>query len=140
MDRTSWIQSSGLAAAGPAAGSAVCERRALPGAPCCTLRRVPSGAVTIRSRGAPSRHNTPLRQRRRLMHRTSWIQSGLLAIVLGAALTAPAWAATPDAWITTKTKLALLTTEGVSGTAIKVDTVLGPQSTHQVMDDNARRL
>jgi hypothetical protein len=34
-------------------------------------------------------------------------------------------AATPDAWITTKTKLALLTTEGVSGTAIKVDTVLG---------------
>ena len=28
MDRTSWMQSSGLAAAGPAAGSAVCERRA----------------------------------------------------------------------------------------------------------------
>jgi hyperosmotically inducible periplasmic protein len=49
----------------------------------------------------------------------------VLAIVLGVALAAPAAAATPDAWITTKTKLALLTTEGVSGTAIHVDTVLG---------------
>jgi hyperosmotically inducible protein len=64
------------------------------------------------------------------MYRTSWIQSSLLAVVLGAALTAPAWAATPDAWITTKTKLALLTTEGVSGTAIKVDTVVGRVTLH----------
>jgi osmotically-inducible protein OsmY len=64
------------------------------------------------------------------MDRTSWIKSGLLAIALGAALTAPAWAATPDAWITTKTKLALLTTEGVSGTAIKVDTVVGRVTLH----------
>jgi len=46
-------------------------------------------------------------------------------VVLGAALAAPAGAAPPDAWITTKIKLALLTTEGVSGTAIKVDTVAG---------------
>jgi hyperosmotically inducible protein len=64
------------------------------------------------------------------MYRTSWIQSSLLAVVLGAVLTAPAWAATPDAWITTKTKLALLTTEGVSGTAIKVDTVAGRVTLH----------
>jgi hyperosmotically inducible protein len=49
----------------------------------------------------------------------------MLVVVLGVALTAPAGAATPDAWITTKIKLALLTTEGVSGTAIKVDTVAG---------------
>ena len=49
----------------------------------------------------------------------------MVAVVLGATLAAPAGAATPDAWITTKIKLALLTTEGVSGTAIKVDTVLG---------------
>ena len=49
----------------------------------------------------------------------------MLAVALGAALAAPAGAATPDAWITTKIKLALLTTEGVSGTAIKVDTVAG---------------
>jgi len=55
----------------------------------------------------------------------SWIKCSILAIVLGIALAAPAWAAPPDAWITTKVKLALLTTEGVSGTDIKVDTVIG---------------
>jgi len=49
---------------------------------------------------------------------------------LMAALTGVASAATPDAWITTKTKLALLTTEGVSGTAIQVDTVLGRVTLH----------
>jgi osmotically-inducible protein OsmY len=59
------------------------------------------------------------------MHRTSWIKCSLLAVVLGTALAAPAGAATPDAWITTKTTLALLTTEGVSGTAIKGDTWAG---------------
>jgi osmotically-inducible protein OsmY len=47
---------------------------------------------------------------------------GLLAVVVGVALAAPAIATTSDAWITTKTKLALLTTEGVSGTTIKMDT------------------
>ncbi len=61
------------------------------------------------------------------MHRPSWmwIRYSVIAVVLGAALAAPAGAATPDAWITTNIKLALLTTEGVSGTAIKVDTVAG---------------
>jgi hyperosmotically inducible protein len=59
------------------------------------------------------------------MHGISWIKASVLAVVLGVALAAPAAAAMPDAWITTKTKLALLTTEGVSGTAIHVDTVLG---------------
>src|SRR6266511_3246046 len=59
------------------------------------------------------------------MHRKFWITNSVLVVLLGAALAAPVWAATPDAWITTKTKLALLTTEGVSGTAIHVDTVLG---------------
>ena len=51
------------------------------------------------------------------------VASGLGYLVLGLpyvlALAAPATAATPDAWITTKTKLALLTTEGVSGTAMQ---------------------
>ena len=46
------------------------------------------------------------------------------------ALAAPVGAATPDAWITTKTKLSLLTTEGVSGTAIHVDTILGKVTLH----------
>ncbi|HKN00948.1 MAG TPA: BON domain-containing protein [Candidatus Binataceae bacterium] len=61
------------------------------------------------------------------MHRLSWtwIRYSVIAVVLGAALAAPAGAATPDAWITAKIKLSLLTTEGVSGTAIRVDTVAG---------------
>jgi hyperosmotically inducible protein len=45
-------------------------------------------------------------------------------------LAAPAGAAPPDAWITTKTKLSLLTTEGVKGTAIHVDTILGKVTLH----------
>lgn len=64
------------------------------------------------------------------MHKTSWIPSGLLAVLVGVTLAAPAIAAMPDAWITTKTKLALLTTEGVSGTAIEVDTVVGRVTLH----------
>jgi osmotically-inducible protein OsmY len=64
------------------------------------------------------------------MQRTSWIRSSLFAVVVSVALATPAGAATPDAWITTKTKLALLTTEGVSGTAIKVDTVVGRVTLH----------
>jgi osmotically-inducible protein OsmY len=64
------------------------------------------------------------------MHGISWRLSSALALVLGAALAAPAGAAMPDAWITTKTKLALLTTEGVSGTAIHVDTILGKVTLH----------
>jgi len=43
--------------------------------------------------------------------------------LLRAVSAAPAPAAQPDAWITTKSKLALLTTEGVSSTAVSVDTV-----------------
>jgi osmotically-inducible protein OsmY len=49
---------------------------------------------------------------------------------LGAVLTAPASAYPSDTWITTKTKLALLTTEGVSGTAVSVDTVVGLVTLH----------
>jgi osmotically-inducible protein OsmY len=64
------------------------------------------------------------------MHGASWIRNGVLAVVLATALAAPAAAATPDAWITTKAKLALMTTEGVSGTAINVDTVAGRITLH----------
>lgn len=41
-----------------------------------------------------------------------------------------AMAAPSDAWITTKAKMALLTTDGVSGTAINVDTVNGTVTLH----------
>ncbi len=62
-----------------------------------------------------------------MMHQPSrtWIGYSVMAIAMGVALAARAGTAPPDAWITTKIKLALLTTEGVSGTAIKVDTVIG---------------
>ena len=58
------------------------------------------------------------------------IKYSVLAVVVSVALATPVGAATPDAWITTKTKLSLLTTEGVSGTALHVDTVLGKVTLH----------
>jgi hyperosmotically inducible protein len=44
--------------------------------------------------------------------------------------TTPAHAVTSDAWITTKTKMSLLTTAGVPGTSINVDTVDGRVTLH----------
>jgi hyperosmotically inducible periplasmic protein len=64
------------------------------------------------------------------MKGTYAIKYGVLAVALTVALAAPVGAATSDAWITTKTKLSLLTTEGVSGTAIHVDTILGKVTLH----------
>ena len=64
------------------------------------------------------------------MHDISWIRSSALALVLGVALATPAGAAMSDAWITMKTKLALLTTAGVNGIAINVDTVFGRVTLH----------
>ena len=64
------------------------------------------------------------------MNGTYWVKQSVVAVVVAVALAAPARAAMPDAWITTKTKLALLTTEGVSGTAIHVDTILGKVTLH----------
>jgi hyperosmotically inducible periplasmic protein len=53
------------------------------------------------------------------------------AVLAGTLLLATSALATPpDAWITAKTKMALLTTEGVSGTAINVDTVDGNVTLH----------
>ena len=57
------------------------------------------------------------------MKRTLWMRAALVAVFCvglhGTALAAP------DAWITTKVKLALLTADDVSGTAINVDTFDG---------------
>jgi hyperosmotically inducible protein len=52
------------------------------------------------------------------------------ALVGGLALAAPTLAATPDAWVTTKIKLALMTTEGVSSTDVNVDTLDGHVTLH----------
>ena len=48
-------------------------------------------------------------------------------------------AATPDAWITTKAKMALLTTEGVSATAVDVDTIEGKVTLHGTVDTAVER-
>jgi Predicted periplasmic or secreted lipoprotein len=64
------------------------------------------------------------------MNGTYWIKYSVLAVVVTLALAAPVGAAQPDAWITTKVKLTLLTTEGVSGTAIHVDSILGKVTLH----------
>jgi osmotically-inducible protein OsmY len=57
----------------------------------------------------------------------SSIRGGCLALVLAAA---PVLADAPDAWLTTKAKIALLTTDGVSVTAVNVDTVNGNVTLH----------
>ena len=62
-------------------------------------------------------------QARTIMSLLTTQRASALAAVLSCALATPALAAQPDAWITTKSKLALLTTEGVSATAVNVDTV-----------------
>ncbi len=64
--------------------------------------------------------------------RTRWIESGMMAAALACLSVAPsiASASTHDAWITTKTKMALLTTEGVSGTSVNVDTVNSTVTLH----------
>jgi osmotically-inducible protein OsmY len=57
-------------------------------------------------------------------HWLAMVGAGLLALSPGVALAAP------DAWITAKTKLALLTADNVSGTSINVDTVDGRVTLH----------
>ncbi len=64
-------------------------------------------------------------------------------IFLGAAialtLATVSTAATPDAWITTKAKMSLLTTEGVSATSINVDTVNGLVTLHGKVASDAEK-
>ena len=52
------------------------------------------------------------------------LSAGLLLLPVGAS------ADSPDTWITTKAKIALLTTDGVSGRAVNVDTVDGKVTLH----------
>ncbi|MBX3024147.1 BON domain-containing protein [bacterium] len=56
------------------------------------------------------------------------------ALALAVAVCAPARAATPDAWITTKVKMTLLTTSGVHANAINVDTIDGRVTLHGTVD------
>ena len=50
-----------------------------------------------------------------------------------------ALAGPPDAWITTKAKMALLTTEGVSGSAVNVDTNAGQVTLHGKVETEAEK-
>ena len=57
--------------------------------------------------------------------RSSLIRLAVLAAAIGLPAPATNAAEKPDAWITTKAKIALLTAKDVSGTAINVDTIDG---------------
>jgi len=71
------------------------------------------------------------------------MQKELLGLGLCAAMTLigvrAAQADTKDAWITTKVKIDLLTTDGVSGTKINVDTVDGKVTLHGKVPTQAEK-
>jgi hyperosmotically inducible protein len=63
-----------------------------------------------------------------------------VAAVISVALAGSAQAAsTPDSWVTTKVKLSLLTTEGVSGTDVDVDTIDGRVTLHGTVGSDAEK-
>jgi len=53
-----------------------------------------------------------------------------LGFVLAVLAAGTAWAGAPDAWVSTKAKIALLTADDVSVTAVNVDTVNGNVTLH----------
>ena len=71
----------------------------------------------------------------------NWSRSLIAGVTLALALGAPALAAPPDSWITTKVKMTLLTTDGVHANAINVDTIDGRvtlQGTVDSQDEKAK--
>ncbi len=58
------------------------------------------------------------------------LSATVVAVVLAILGWSPAFGARPDAWITGKAKIALLTTEGVRATSVNVDTVDGRVTLH----------
>jgi hyperosmotically inducible protein len=71
-----------------------------------------------------------MRQQIRVTCEAMWITGLLAAVLCGWVLAVAAVTSPPDAWITTKVKLALLTTEGVHAQAVNVDTVDGQVTLH----------
>jgi hyperosmotically inducible periplasmic protein len=67
------------------------------------------------------------------------IAVGLLAVSLMSAAPRLARASASDAWITTKAKMTLLTTEGVGGTGINVDTTEGRVTLHGKVGSNEEK-
>ena len=66
-------------------------------------------------------------------------KSTWLALALAAVVVVPAVADTNDAWLTTKAKITLLTTEGVSVTGVNVDTVNGAVTLHGKVKTQAEK-
>lgn len=58
------------------------------------------------------------------------IKATWLVLALAALVAVPAVADSNDVWLTTKAKIALLTTDGVSATGVNVDTVNGAVTLH----------
>src|SRR5882724_12400761 len=75
--------------------------------------------------------------RRMYMRRT--IILGLLAASMMSAAPGIARASASDAWITTKAKMTLLTTEGVGSTTIDVDTTEGRVTLHGKVASNEEK-
>ncbi len=71
------------------------------------------------------------------MKRTTSAAIAIAALTL--TTTPGAFAAQPDAWITSKAKVALLTTEGVTATAVNVDTVDGRMTLHGKVASDAEK-
>jgi hyperosmotically inducible protein len=69
---------------------------------------------------------------------TVW-RTGLLGVVLGLVMAGTASAVPNDTWITTKIKLALLTTGDVSGSAIHVDTINQKVTLHGKVGSDAEK-
>jgi osmotically-inducible protein OsmY len=66
-------------------------------------------------------------------------KSTLLGLALAALVAMPALADRPDMWLTTKAKLALLTTDGISITGVNVDTVNGAVTLHGKVKTEAEK-
>lgn len=68
-----------------------------------------------------------------------WSAVSIIAIVVLVASLPALAMERPDAWITTKVKIALLTTEGVSGTEINVDTTNGLVTVHGTVGSKSEK-
>ena len=64
---------------------------------------------------------------------------GLATALLTCTLAAPATHASSDAWITTKARIALLTTDGAGRSSVKVDTDHGKITLHGKVDTQAAK-
>jgi osmotically-inducible protein OsmY len=70
---------------------------------------------------------------------TRWLAAAVAGLCLATVVPQAAGAASSDAWVTAKAKIALMTTEDVHGTAINVDTVDGRVTLHGKVRSEAEK-